>query len=62
MKGRKQKEEVAKPPRTFYTGKWQKSCDQCVWSEPHRCNLHSRGLKNMDIKRCRDWKDMRVWL
>lgn len=44
-----------KPTKPFYTVNWLKSCDLCAYAEPHYCLLHGRSMKNMDIKRCRDW-------
>jgi len=48
---------AAKPPKPFYTGNWLQCCDCCAHAEPHYCRLYSRAMKNMDIKRCRDWKE-----
>jgi len=48
---------ASKPPRPFYTGNWLKCCDRCEHAEPHYCLLYSRPMKNMDVKRCRDWQE-----
>jgi hypothetical protein len=48
---------ASKPPKPFYTGNWLKCCDRCEHAEPHYCKLYSRPMKNMDVKRCRDWQE-----
>jgi len=36
---------------------WAKSCDFCFAQEGrHYCLLHDRVMKNMNIKRCDDWR------
>lgn len=35
-----------------------KSCDECEYQEwGHYCLLHSKMMKNMNIKRCKDWEE-----
>ncbi len=35
----------------------QKTCDDCRYQEGrHYCLLLSFSMKNMDLKRCREWK------
>lgn len=46
-----------KPAKPYFTGQWLKSCDNCAHAEPHYCLLFSRVMKNMDVKRCREWEE-----
>lgn len=48
---------ASKPAKPYYTGNWSKSCDNCKHAEPHYCLLYSRPMKNMDVKRCREWAE-----
>lgn len=48
---------ASKPAKPYYTGSWSKSCDHCAHAEPHYCLLYSRTMKNMDVKRCREWTE-----
>jgi len=48
---------MTKPAKPFHTVNWLNSCDNCFYQEGrHYCLLNARTMKNMDIKRCRDWK------
>ena len=43
--------------RTYTVKTWFNSCDWCASCFDHYCLLHGRHMKNMNIKRCRDWKE-----
>ncbi len=45
--------------RCIEPGEWWTSCDFCESQEEggHYCLLHGIFVKNMDRKRCNDWKE-----
>ena len=48
--------------RIFYTKHYIKSCDFCAAQEGrHYCLLLGAPVKNMDVKRCKNWADKDVF-
>lgn len=49
--------KTCEEPDVEMTDNWFTSCDYCNnRGDNHYCNLHNKQIKNMNIKRCKDWE------